>query len=122
LRKILSIPKLRVSATTVRVPTFCSHAASVNVEFTREFDSIEAIRELLDSFPGVQVLDKPATQIYPTHMEATGADKVFVGRIRRDRSLKNGLNFWTITDNLRKGAALNALQLLDLLYGYRGMA
>jgi len=122
LRKILEAPELKVSATAVRVPTFCAHGASVNVQFTSEFKDIEEIREILDKTPGVKVLDNPSTHIYPTNVEAIGSDPAFVGRLRRDASVKSGLNFWVITDNLRKGAALNVLQTLQTLYTYRRMS
>jgi len=121
LRKILSEPKLEVSATTVRVPTFCGHGASVNVELGSVFNSVEEVRELLDGFKGLKVLDMPAGHIYPTNIEATGSDEVYVGRIRQDHSRANSLNFWVMADNIRKGAALNALQILDTVYKYRRM-
>jgi len=122
LRKILDLPDLRVSATTVRVPTFCGHGVSVNVELEQDFSNIDLVRELLDGFPGLKVLDEPKNQIYPTNVEAIGSDLTLVGRIRRDTSVDAGLNFWTITDNLRKGAALNSLQILDVVYNYRRMS
>jgi len=122
LRKILGTPELRVSTTAVRVPTFCAHGVSVNVELKANFGSIEEVRELLDKAAGVQVLDNPASHIYPTNVEAIGSDPAFVGRLRRDSSVKSGLNFWVITDNLRKGAALNVLQTLQTLYTYRRMS
>lgn len=122
LRKILDLPSLLVSASAVRVPTFCSHGASVNIEFDTELDSLEVVREILDSSPGLRVLDQPAGNIYATSAEATGSDDVFVSRIRRDYSLRSGLNLWVISDNLRKGASLNALQILDTLYTYRRMS
>lgn len=122
LRKILGLPELRVSTTAVRVPTFCGHGASVNVELKRDFGSIEEVRELLDNADGLRVLDNPASHIYPTNVEAIGSDPAFVGRIRRDGSVKFGLNLWVIADNLRKGAALNVLQCLQTLYQYRSMS
>ncbi len=122
LRKILENPSLLVSATAVRVPTFCGHGASVNVELEGELDRMEIVTELLNSFPGMRVVDKPAGSIYATNVEASGSDDVFVSRIRRDYSVRSGLNYWVMTDNLRKGAALNALQILDTLYTYRRMS
>lgn len=120
-RKILGDDSLKISATTVRVPTFCGHGLSVNVALKKDFSSVEEIREILNSFPGVMVLDQPKSHIYPTNVECIGNDKTMVGRIRRDFSVPSGLNFWVITDNLRKGAALNAMEMLEVLYNYRGM-
>lgn len=122
LRKILEEPELRVSATAVRVPTFCGHGVSVNVELRDNFKRIEEVRELLDNTPGLKVVDNPSHHIYPTNLESIGSDYTFVGRIRRDTSVDSGLNFYVITDNLRKGAALNSLQILDTLYKYRRMS
>jgi len=122
LRKLLDQPELRVSATAVRVPTFCGHGASVNVELREDFGSIERVRELFDQFPGLKVLDNTAAHIYPTNLEVTGGDQTMVGRIRRDPSVDFGLSFWVMTDNLRKGAALNSLQILETLYHYRRMS
>jgi len=121
-RKILGIDTLKISSTTVRVPTFCAHALSVNVEFEKNFDKIEEIRELLDKTPGIKVIDQPENHVYPTNLDAIGSDEVFVGRIRRDYSVGSGVNLWIVADNLRKGAALNALQILETLYNYRRMA
>lgn len=122
LRKILDLPGLLVAATAVRVPTFCGHGASVNVEMEREIDRLEVVQELLDSSPGVWVLDNPASHIYATNTEVSGSDEVFVSRVRRDYTVRSGLNLWVMADNLRKGAALNALQILDTLYAYRRMS
>lgn len=118
-RKILDLPALRVAATAVRVPTFCGHGVSVNVELERPYRDIEEIREKLDKFPGIKVIDKPEASIYPTNVECNKQDATFVGRVRRDASVDSGLNFWCITDNLRKGAALNALEILETLYSFR---
>lgn len=119
LKKILEMPALGVSASAVRVPTFCGHGLTVNVQLRDDFDSLEQIRELMDSFPGMKVLDQPNGHIYPTNRESSGSDTTFVGRIRRDESIPSGLNYWVITDNLRKGAALNVLECLDTLYSHR---
>ncbi len=121
LRKILALPDLKVTATAIRVPTFTGHGLSATVELKDNFGSIEEVRELLEKFPGVKVLDKPEADIYPTNREVTGADYTFVGRIRRDPTVKAGLSFWVMADNLRKGAALNVLETLSTLYGYRRM-
>ena len=113
-RKILGDPAIRVAATAVRVPVFCSHSESVNVEFEDPVDPDEA-RELLSGAPGVEVVDDPNLCRYPMALDATGKDAVFVGRIRRDASVENGLAMWIVSDNLRKGAALNAVQIAELL-------
>lgn len=121
IRKILDLPDLKVTATAVRVPTLVSHALSINVELENDFGNVTAVRELLDGFPGLKVLDRPEDNIYPTAHDSTGSDSTFVGRIRRDATVDSGLNLWVISDNLRKGAALNALQTLDLCLRYRRM-
>lgn len=121
-RKILNMSELAISATCVRVPTFFGHGLSVNVEFKEDFGSIECVKELLDGFSGLRVLDNPEHQIYPTNIEGSGSDPVFVGRIRRDHSVKAGVSMWVMGDNIRKGAALNSLQIIDTLYRYRQMS
>lgn len=121
-RKILNYPDLKITATTVRVPTFFGHGLSVNVELDKTFSGDNEIRELFDNSAGLKVLDAPHANIYPTNEECVGSDQVFVGRIRRDHSVKSGLNFFVLSDNLRKGAALNALQILDTICHYRRMA
>ena len=111
-KKILSRPDLKVTATAVRVPTLISHSESVNVEFQNDLDP-ETAREVLADF-GVTVLDDPSKNLYPLAFEATGNDQVFVGRIRRDESTERGLHLWVVADNLRKGAATNAVQIAEL--------
>ena len=113
-RKILGRPDIRVSATCTRVPVYVGHSESVNVETTEEL-SAEECRELLSGAPGVTVLDDPDRALYPLATEAEGRDDVLVGRIRRDPSHARGLNLWIVADNLRKGAATNAVQLAELL-------
>ncbi len=113
-RKILRAPTLGVSATCVRVPVRVGHSLSVNVEFEQEFD-LEDIRAILVSAPGVQVIDEPAQQRYPMPLLAEGRDEVFVGRLRRDPSQPRTLNCWIVADNLRKGAATNAVQIAEYL-------
>jgi len=113
-RKILRDSAIGVSATTVRVPVRGGHSESVNVEFLRPFE-LAQVRRLLAETPGVVVLDDPARNIYPMPIDAEGHDEVFVGRIRRDPSVGNGLNFWCVSDNLRKGAATNAVQIAQVL-------
>ena len=113
-RKILALPDLPVTATTVRVPVFCSHSESVNVETERKL-SAQACKDLLRTAPGVMLADDPANHVYPMAVEATGKDATYVGRIREDESIPNGLNLWIVSDNLRKGAALNAVQIAEIL-------
>lgn len=117
-RKILEIPQLPVSATCVRVPVYTGHSLSLNLEFEKSI-SVEAARNALGNFPGVVVLDEPEQAVYPTPAELAGRDEVFVGRIRQDDSIKHGLNLWVVADNLRKGAALNAIQIAELLVRQR---
>jgi aspartate-semialdehyde dehydrogenase len=112
-RKILD-PNVAVHATCVRVPVFVSHSEAVTVEFEKPVDEAVA-REALSNFPGVVVVDHRADEGYVTPVEATGEDAVYVSRIRRDPTVKNGLSFWCVSDNLRKGAALNAVQIAELL-------
>jgi aspartate-semialdehyde dehydrogenase len=113
-RKILGDSSIRVSATCVRVPVVTGHSEAVNVE-TREPLSPEQARELLADAPGVTVLDDPAAAVYPMAIEAAGKDDVFVGRIRRDPGNERALDLWIVSDNLRKGAATNAVQVAELL-------
>ncbi len=113
-RKILDKPSLPITATTVRVPVKNGHSESINLEFEDDFDIFE-VRQLLQSAPGILVVDEPSKQYYPLATKADGYDDVLVGRIRRDFSVKNGLNLWVVADNLRKGAASNAVQILELL-------
>ena len=117
--KILSDDSIGVSATTVRVPVTGGHSESVNVEFAREF-TLEKVREILSETPGVVVQDDPANLVYPMPLYAADKDEVFVGRIRRDFSVENGLNLWCVADNLRKGAATNAVQIAEVLLGFLG--
>ncbi len=112
IKKILGDDKIRVTATAVRVPVFVSHSESVNIQ-TKKPITAEKVRELLEAAPGVQVLDNPAEGVYPTPRNVAGEDDVFVGRIRKDISQENGIEFWCVGDNLRKGAALNAVQIAE---------
>lgn len=114
-RKILGDTGIRVSATCVRVPVLNGHSEAVNVQTRREL-SPERARELLEAAPGVRVLDDPAQALYPLAIDASGRDEVFVGRIRRDPGHERALDLWIVADNLRKGAALNAVQLAELLH------
>ena len=113
-RKILSLPELAVTATTVRVPVFHGHSESINVEFKRPFDLAE-LRALLEKAPGLVVMDDVANNVYPMAITAEDTDPVYVGRIRRDFSIENGINFWCVADNIRKGAATNAVQIAEEL-------
>jgi aspartate-semialdehyde dehydrogenase len=113
-RKILEDDGILVSPTTVRVPVFTAHSVSVHVETERKISAAKA-RELFAAFPGVQVLDDPANRKYPMPLFAAGKDDCFVGRIREDLAVENGLNFWVVGDQLRKGAALNAVQIAEVL-------
>ena len=111
-RKIMEAPAIEVSPTCVRVPVFFGHSESVNVEFENDLSPEEA-REILKAAPGVGLLDDPASGLYPLAIEAAGKDDTFVGRIRRDPSVKHGLALWIVSDNIRKGAALNAVQIAE---------
>lgn len=111
-RKILSLPKLPLTATCVRVPVFNSHSEVLNLEFEKKITPEEA-REVLAKAPGVKVIDEPNKSIYPTPKELSERDEVFVGRIRQDTSRENCLTLWVVSDNIRKGAALNALQIAE---------
>jgi aspartate-semialdehyde dehydrogenase len=121
-RKLLGLPSLRISATAVRVPTYSTHGESLNVETERAFE-VDAVREAIRKHEGIILQDDPARAVYPMGatfeddaVEAAGGrDAVYVGRIRRDPSLENGLNLWVVSDNLRKGAALNAVQIGEVL-------
>jgi aspartate-semialdehyde dehydrogenase len=113
-RKIMEDPEIRVTATTVRVPVFYSHSEAVNVEFEKEITASKA-REFLSGAPGIRVVDDPSNSIYPLALDAAGQDLVFVGRIREDISQPNGLDLWIVADNIRKGAATNAVQIAEVL-------
>jgi aspartate-semialdehyde dehydrogenase len=113
-RKILGVPSLAVTATTVRVPVFCSHSESVNVETEKKLTAAQ-VKALLRQAPGVIVADEPENNLYPLALDATGKDATYVGRIREDHSVPNGINLWVVSDNLRKGAALNAVQIAEIL-------
>jgi aspartate-semialdehyde dehydrogenase len=113
-KKIMDDDSLRITTTTVRVPVFRGHSESVNIE-TREKINADEARDLLGKAEGVVVLDDPSKQLYPLATEAAGKDETFVGRIREDNSVENGLNLWVVSDNLLKGAALNAVQIAERL-------
>ena len=113
-RKIMGDPSIQVTATTVRVPVFVSHSEAVNIETEKKLNVNEA-RAILSMAPGVQVYDDPSRGLYPLPKDVAGTDAVYVGRIREDESIPHGLNLWVVADNLRKGAALNAVQIAEEL-------
>jgi aspartate-semialdehyde dehydrogenase len=112
--KIMRDDNIRVTATTVRIPVMGGHSESVNVEFSKDFD-LQEVRNLLSAAPGVVLVDDPATAQYPMPKDAHERDEVFVGRLRRDETQSNTLNMWIVSDNLRKGAATNAIQIAEYL-------
>lgn len=114
-RKILEAD-VRVTATTVRVPVFYGHSESVNIETEKKL-TVAMARELLEKAPGVELVDDPASGVYPMALAAAGQDLTMVGRIREDESIENGLNLWVVADNIRKGAATNAVQIAEILIG-----
>ena len=111
-RKILGEPDLRITATTVRVPVFNAHSEAANLEFERPISAAQA-RQVLSRAPGVVVIDEPEKNQYPVPIRVSGTDAVYVGRIREDPTVPHGLNLWIVADNLRKGAALNAIQIAE---------
>lgn len=113
-QKIMNSESIRISATCVRVPVFYGHSEAVNIETERPASVVE-IRKLLSRQKGIKVVDHPAKNLYPLNIEAAGKDETFVGRIRKDLSLKNGIDLWIVSDSLRKGAALNAVQIAEAL-------
>jgi aspartate-semialdehyde dehydrogenase len=113
-RKIMGDDSIRVTATTVRIPVIGGHSEAVNVEFEKEFDIAE-VRRILENTPGVIVMDDPKNNIYPMPIVSHNRDEVFVGRLRRDESQPKTLNMWVVSDNLRKGAATNAIQIAEYL-------
>lgn len=113
-RKIMHRPDLRITATTVRVPVFHGHSESINVEFENDF-SLDEVKEILRNSPGVVLMDDPQKNVYPMPILAEGKNEVYVGRLRRDESVDFGLNMWVVADNIRKGAATNAVQIAELL-------
>lgn len=113
-RKIMHKPDLKITCTCVRIPTLGGHGESVNIEFDKKF-TLKDIREALQSAPGITVIDDPANAKYPMPIDANEKDDVFVGRLRFDETVKNGLNMWIVSDNVRKGAATNAVQIAEEL-------
>ncbi|CEO21707.1 aspartate-semialdehyde dehydrogenase [Paraclostridium sordellii] len=115
--KILNDYDLKITATTVRVPVVNGHSESINVEFEKDFD-IEELKALLANSQGLKLVDDIENNVYPTAFELSGRDEVFVGRVRRDFSVDNGINMWVVADNIRKGAATNTVQIAELLLKY----
>lgn len=113
-RKILGKPNLKITATTVRVPVLNSHSESINIEFENDID-IDDVINILKNAPGIVVQDNPLKNEYPLSTFSSGKNDVFVGRIRRDYSVPSGINIWVVADNIRKGAATNAIQILKKL-------
>ncbi|MDD4840026.1 MAG: aspartate-semialdehyde dehydrogenase [Clostridia bacterium] len=117
-RKILHAPDMKVTATTVRVPVFYGHSESINIEFENPC-TLEGVREALSNKKGLILMDDTQNGVYPTPLFAEDKDEVFVGRIRLDKSIENGINIWCVADNIRKGAATNAVQIVELLIANR---
>jgi len=113
-QKIIGDDTIKITATTVRVPVFDCHSESINIELSKPFE-IEDIKNLLASAPGIVLVDDPEKSIYPLARDAAGRDEVFIGRVRRDFSVENGINLWVVADNIRKGAATNAVQIAEEL-------
>ena len=113
-RKIMGDDSIRLTATTVRVPVIYGHSEAVNIETEKKLTAAD-VKKLLEGKPGITVVDNPAKNEYPMPVDAAGKDDVFVGRIREDESIDNGINIWVVSDNIRKGAALNTIQIGELL-------
>jgi aspartate-semialdehyde dehydrogenase len=113
-KKLLNDSSIAVTATTVRVPVFYSHSESVNIETEKKITA-EKVKRILSKAPGIKIIDNPKESKYPLAVHAAGKDETFVGRIREDESIPNGINMWVVSDNLRKGAALNAVQIAEIL-------
>jgi aspartate-semialdehyde dehydrogenase len=113
-RKIIGDQSLKITATTVRVPVFNGHSESINIEFEKPYD-LDELKEVLKNAPGLIVQDDPKNNVYPLPIYASGKDETFVGRIRRDESVESGVNIWVVADNIRKGAATNAVQIAQEL-------
>ncbi|MBO5008779.1 MAG: aspartate-semialdehyde dehydrogenase [Clostridia bacterium] len=116
-RKILHDDSIRITATTVRVPVFNSHSESINLEFEKQFD-LDELKEVLKNAPGIVIQDDPENNVYPLAITAAGTNETYVGRIRRDESVESGVNLWVVADNIRKGAAANAVQIAQKLIAY----
>lgn len=117
-RKILGENNMAITSTVVRIPVQTSHSESINIEFNKDFN-LKDVRGLLANSPGIKILDDPRNAIYPVPLNAAGTDMVYIGRIRRDESKPKSLNLWVVADNLRKGAATNAVQIAELLLRFQ---
>ena len=113
-RKILEDDNIGITSTTARVPVFYGHSESINVETEKKISAAE-VKSLLEKMPGIQVVDDPRNNVYPLAIDATGHDSIFVGRLRDDESIPNGINMWVVSDNIRKGASTNAVQIAEVL-------
>lgn len=113
-KKIMGLPDLKITSTTVRIPVTIGHSESVNIEFASPITPAQA-REALEKFPGIIVMDDPAGLLYPMPLDSAGRDEVFVGRVRQDESVEFGLNMWVVSDNIRKGAATNSIQIAECI-------
>ncbi len=113
-KKIMEDENIIVSATCVRVPVFYGHSEAVHMELEKPLD-VADVRKILSNSPGIKVIDDPSKNLYPLAIEAAGKDEVFVGRIRKDLAFENGIAMWIVADNVRKGAALNAVQIAEIL-------
>ena len=113
-KKIMDDDSIQLNATCVRVPVFYSHSESINIE-TEKYIGADEVRKILTKAPGVKVVDDPKNKSYPMPIYAEGKDEIFVGRIRKDESVHNGISMWVVSDNIRKGAALNAIQIAEIL-------
>ena len=113
-RNILADDTMKITATTVRVPVFDSHSESINIEFFNDFD-LDELKATLASAPGIIIKDDPENNVYPLALDAAGTNETYVGRIRRDESVDSGVNLWVVADNIRKGAATNAVQIAQKL-------
>jgi len=116
-RKILGDENMRITATTVRVPVFDSHSESINIEFYNDFD-LDELKDVLKNAPGVIIKDDPENNVYPLALDAAGTNETYIGRIRRDDSVDSGVNIWVVADNIRKGAAANAVQIAQKVIEY----
>ena len=113
-RKIMGDNSIRLTSTTVRVPVIYGHSEAINIETEKKITA-EDVKKLLSGKPGITVVDNPSKKEYPMPIDAAGKDDVFVGRIREDESIDNGINMWVVSDNIRKGAALNTIQIAELM-------
>ena len=118
-KKILGDQSLKITATTVRVPVYYGHSESINVEFNSPV-TLEGVMETLKNAPGIVLMDDAASAVYPTPLDCENKDEVFVGRVRLDQSVENGINMWVVADNIRKGAATNAVQIAEAIIAKRG--